>query len=77
MLNEILFGRAAGKEIRVGDILIHHEIASQATLHAALKKLVASQLASYRTTKDTRAKYLEITKLGYSRYKDLAKAFSQ
>ena len=77
VLNEILFSRANGKDIRVGDILIHHEIASQATLHAALKKLVASQFVSYRMAKNTRAKYLEITKLGYSRYKDLAKAFSK
>ena len=74
VLNEILFSLAAGKAIRVGDILTHQEIASQATLHAALKKLVARQLISYRMACDTRAKYLEITKLGYSRYKELAKA---
>ena len=77
VLNEILFSHAAGKEIRVGDILTHQEIASQATLHAALKKLVAEELVSYRTARDTRAKYLEITKLGYSRYKELAKAFGK
>ena len=77
VLNEILFSQAAGKEIRVGDILTHHEIASQATLHAALKKLVAHQLVSYRLAKDTRAKYLEITKLGHSRYKELAKALGK
>lgn len=61
----------------MGDILIHHKIASQATLHAALKKLVAQQLVSYRMAKDTRAKYLEITKLGHTRYKELAKAFGK
>ena len=77
VLNEILFSLAAGKEIKVGDILIHHEIASQATLHAALKKLVAQQLVSYRIANDTRAKYLEITKLGFTRYKELAKSFSK
>ena len=77
VLNEILFNLATGKEIRVGDILTHHEIASQATLHAALKKLVAGQLVGYRTARDTRAKYLEITKLGYSRYKELAKALDK
>lgn len=77
VLNEILFSLAAGKEIRVGDILTHREIASQATIHAALKKLVASQLVSYRTANDTRAKYLEITKLGFSRYKELAKAWGK
>ena len=77
VLNEILFSLAAGKEIKVGDILIHHEIASQATLHAALKKLVAQKLVSYRIATDTRAKYLEITKLGFTRYKELAKSFSK
>ena len=61
----------------MGDILTHQEIASQATLHAALKKLVAEELVSYRMAKVTRAKYLEITKLGYSRYKELAKAFGK
>ena len=77
VLNEILFSLAAGKEIRVGDILTHQEIASQATLHAALKKLIARQLVSYRTALDTRAKYLEITNLGYGRYKELAKALGK
>ena len=73
VLNEILFSLVAGKEIKVGDILIHHEIASQATLHAALKKLISQGLINTRTTLNTRAKYLEITKLGYSRYKELTK----
>ena len=77
VLNEILFSLAAAKDIRVGDILTHQEIASQATLHAALKKLVAGQLVSYRTARDTRAKYLEITNLGYGRYKELAKALGK
>ena len=77
VLNEILFSLAAGKEVRVGDILTHHEIASQATLHVAIKKLVAHELVSYRMVKDTRAKYLEITKLGYSRYKELAKTLGK
>ena len=77
VLNEILFSLAAGKEIRVGDILSHYEIASQATLHAALKKLVSRHLVSYRMARDTRAKYLEITKLGHSRYKELTKALDK
>lgn len=77
VLNEILFSHAAGKDIRVGDILTHHEIASQATLHAAIKKLVTHQLVSYRLARDTRSKYLEITKLGFSRYKELTKALGK
>ena len=77
VLNEIFFSLIDGKDIRVGDILAHHEIASQATLHAALKKLVAHDLVSYRLAHETRAKYLEITKLGYSRYKELARALGK
>ncbi|WP_084283817.1 hypothetical protein [Polynucleobacter kasalickyi] len=70
-----MFSHTAGKNIRVGDILTHQEIASQATLHAALKKLVAQQILTYRTTTENRAKYLEITKLGFARYKELSKHF--
>ncbi len=77
VLNEILFSLAAGKEIQVGDILTHREIASLATLHAALKKLVSQPLVSYHMARDTRAKYLEITKLGHSRYEELTGALGK
>jgi predicted MarR family transcription regulator len=75
VFNEILFGTALGKTLNVGDILLHREIASQATIHAALKKLVARKLVSYRTIRDSRAKYLEITPLGKKRISELSKAF--
>ena len=73
VLNEILFAESNNKKINVGQILRHREIASQATLHAALKKLQAKQLISYETENDSRVKYLMLTKLGLKRYGELAK----
>jgi DNA-binding MarR family transcriptional regulator len=73
VLNEIFCSLAEGKKIRVGDILERREIASQATIHAALKKLVAKKLIAHRTITETRAKYIEITPLALERYKELAK----
>jgi len=55
--------------------LTHREIASQATIHAALKKLVANNLISLRTISTSRVKYLEITPLGKKRLTELSKAF--
>ena len=76
VLNEILFSLSDNKAIKVGDILLLSEIASQATLHAALKKLVANKMIVYRTVSNSRAKYLEITDLGHKRFLELLKAFS-
>jgi DNA-binding MarR family transcriptional regulator len=76
VFNEIVFGSSLGKTLNVGDILSHREIASQATIHAALKKLVGNKLISYRTVSSSRVKYLEITPLGQKRLSDLSKALS-
>jgi len=73
VLNEILFAESNNKKINVGQILRHSEIASQATLHAALKKLQAKQLISYETENDSRVKCLILTKLGLKRYDELVK----
>lgn len=74
VLNEIFFCAEKGKKVKVGDILEKREIASQATIHAALKKLHSKQLITHRSACDTRAKYLEISPLGMKRFKELAKA---
>lgn len=74
ILNEILFATQENKSLRVSDILALKNIASPATLHAALKKLVGKNLILYRTVADSRVKYLELTKLGMKRYSDLALA---
>jgi DNA-binding MarR family transcriptional regulator len=74
VLNQILFSFAKGIDIKVGDVLSNREIASQATSHIALKRLVEKKLISYLTVADSRAKYLVITKLGHKRFAELAKA---
>jgi DNA-binding MarR family transcriptional regulator len=74
VLNQILFAFANKDDIKVGDILSNRGIASQATSHIALKKLVEKKLIDYLTVSDSRAKYLVITKLGHQRFSDLAKA---
>jgi len=73
VLNEILFSYSKGQSIKVGDILSNRDIASQATSHIALKKLVAKKLIIYQTISDNRSKYLIITKLGHKRFAELAK----
>ncbi len=73
VLNEILFAESNNQKINVGKILKHREIASQATLHAALKKLQAKGLISYETENDSRVKYLMLTELCRKRYGELAK----
>ena len=74
VLNRILFAFAKGEDIKVGGILSNRDIASQATSHIALKRLVEKKLISYLTVADSRAKYLVITKLGHKRFAELAKA---
>ena len=74
VLNQILFAFAKGEDIKVGGILANRDIASQATSHIALKRLVEKKLISYLTVADSRAKYLVITKLGHKRFAELAKA---
>ena len=76
VLNEILFSYSKGIDIKVGDILSNRDIASQATSHVALKKLVEKGLIGYQTVSDNRAKYLVITKLGHKRFAELAKVAS-
>jgi DNA-binding MarR family transcriptional regulator len=74
VLNQILFAFAKGEAIKVGGILSNRDIASQATSHIALKRLVEKKLISYLKVADSRAKYLVITKLGHKRFAELAKA---
>ena len=76
VLNEILFSYSKGIDIKVGDILSNRDIASQATSHVALKRLVEKGLIGYQTVSDNRAKYLVITKLGHKRFAELAKVAS-
>jgi len=72
VLNTIFLTLAANVTPKVGDILSHREIASQATIHAALKKLRHKKMISFWSANDSRAKYIELTKLGLKRFDILA-----
>ena len=72
VLNTIFLTLAANVTPKVGDILSHREIASQATIHAALKKLHHKKMISFWTVNDSRAKFIELTKLGLKRFDTLA-----
>ena len=74
MLNQVFFSLGEGTEPKVSDLLINSSIASPATIHAALKKLLAKNLISYRTISDNRSKFIGLTKQGLKRYNDLSKA---
>jgi DNA-binding MarR family transcriptional regulator len=74
VLNAVIFAVYEKRDGRVGDLLLLKQIASPATIHAALKKLLARGLITLRKAPDSRAKYVELTELGLKRYNDLAKA---
>ena len=74
VLNAVIFAVHEKRDGRVGDLLLLKQIASPATIHAALKKLLARGLITLRKAPDSRAKYVELTELGLKRYNDLAKA---
>ncbi len=72
VLNAIFFAQSKKIQIKVGDILILNKIASPATLHAALKKLIDKKLVTVELSKTSRAKFIKLTNLGLQRYSDLA-----
>lgn len=74
VLNVVFLSLTANLAPKVGDILSHREIASQATIHAALKKLKQKKMISFWSSNDSRAKYVQLTKLGQKRFEALADA---
>ena len=63
------------KPIFVGDLIYQRHIASQATLHASVKKLIIKELLCIKPHEgDGRTKELGLTKLALDRYKNLQKA---
>jgi DNA-binding MarR family transcriptional regulator len=77
VLNELAFTLNTGKLLRVGEILDIRYIASPATIHAALKKLVAKDLVQIIVTNENRIKLIELTPSGHERLKNLANALSK
>jgi len=76
VLNAVVFALSLKNDGKVGDLLLLSDIASPATIHAALKKLAAKELITYRKSAESRAKYVELTEAGLQRFNDLAKAMS-
>jgi len=63
------------KVVYVKDLITLNQIASQATLHKALKSLVDKRLLELKITKeDGRLKEVHLTKLANKRYEELNKA---
>ena len=72
LLNEVAFAIMSNKPLTVSKALEIQELASPATIHAAMKRLVVKQMLVQIPSKDSRTKYLELTKLGLKRYSELS-----
>jgi DNA-binding MarR family transcriptional regulator len=68
LLNEIAFALLAEDSLTVSRALALKTIASPATLHAAMKRLITKNLIIQIPAKDTRTKYLDLSKSGWKRY---------
>ena len=76
LINEISSALLAERSLRVSDLLALKQIASPATLHAAMKRLVVKNLIVQIPATDSRTKYLDLTKLGWKRYSELSDIFA-
>ena len=74
ILNELIYAEEKGLHLCVSDLMALKHIASPATIHSSIQKLLAKELISFRTVSDTRIKYVELTNLGLDRFRNLSKA---
>lgn len=72
ILNLMMIAHHNKKITSVGKIICHKEIASAATLHSALHKLIDKNLINYTTRSDSRIKILDLTEIGLDRYATLS-----
>jgi DNA-binding MarR family transcriptional regulator len=72
LLNEIALAMIAENKLTVSKALEFKNIASPATIHAAMKRLIAKQLVLQVPSEKGRMKYLQLTKLGLKRYSELS-----
>ena len=78
LLNVIAKARSEDRILIVKDLLLLKDIASQATIHGRLKKLVQTKLITLKATKgDGRLKEVELTRLANKRYEILSKAIEK
>ena len=76
LLNEIAYALLAESCLTVSGMLTLKKIASPATLHAAMKRLIAKNLIVQIPAKDSRAKYLDLSKSSWKRYSELSDIFA-
>jgi len=76
LLNEIAYALLAESCLTVSGMLALKKIASPATLHAAMKRLIAKNLIVQIPAKDSRTKYLDLSKSGWKRYSEHADILS-
>jgi DNA-binding MarR family transcriptional regulator len=72
LLNEIVTALLAEDSLTVSGALALKKIASPATLHAAMKRLIVKNLIAQVPAQDSRTKYLNLSKLGWKRYSELS-----
>lgn len=75
LLHAVARAEYEGKTLKVKDLLALREVASEATLHAAIKKLLEKKLLITKADKnDGRVKNIQLTKLGHKYFSDLSNA---
>ena len=72
LLNEIAYALLAESCLTVSSMLALKKIASPATLHAAMKRLIVKDLILQVPAQDSRTKFLHLSKLGWKRYAEHA-----
>ena len=72
LLNEIATALLAEDSLTVSGALALKKIASPATLHAAMKRLIVKDLILQVPAQDSRTKFLHLSKLGWKRYAEHA-----
>jgi hypothetical protein len=72
LLDEVAISMTSGKLLSVSKLLAIKSIASPATIHAAMKRLILKKMLIQISSKDSRIKYLELSALGLKRYSELS-----
>jgi len=65
----------AGKELKVGDLILEKQLGSLATIHARLSEMVQKGFIAkqYNQKRDSRAKYLTLGRRGKTRAKEISR----
>jgi hypothetical protein len=72
LLDEVAISMTSGKLLSVSELLAIKSIASPATIHAGMKRLIVKKMLLQTSSKDSRIKYLELSALGLKRYSELS-----